>query len=113
MKSSDVIKTEQHSYDIIDLKIIQKSIRKEIANYELVKSEYLYDDDEDRVYKAFTFNRGINDYEVVIHPDFLIKASTEATPSSLIVEISNLLVCILYASIKSGEHIRRGQCKWE
>ena len=87
----------QQTSDRSDLDVIQLVMEDEIANYELTETENLYDEDNDRVYRAFTFNRGVKHHQIVIHPECFIKATSKKIPSSLVVEISNILVCCLYA----------------
>lgn len=89
--------TENHINDINYLDIIQLAFEDEITNYEITETENLWDDEDDRIYRAFTFNRGVKNYQVVITPEYHIKAHTDKMPTSLIVEISNILVCCLYA----------------
>ena len=89
--------TESHSNDIRDLDAIQLVFEDEITNYEITETENLLDDDEDMIYRAFTFNRGVKNHQVVITPECHIKAHTNKIPTSLIVEISNILTCCLYA----------------
>jgi len=89
--------TESHISDISDLDVIQLVFEDEITNYEITETENLWDDEDDRIYRAFTFNRGVKNYQVVITPECHIKAHTDKMPTSLIVEISNILTCCLYA----------------
>ena len=85
--------TESHINDISDLDNIQFVFEEEIGNYEIIETENLWDDEDDRIYRAFTFNRGLKKHQIVITPECFIKATTDRTPSSLIVEISNILIC--------------------
>ena len=88
--------TESHRNDISDLDVIQRVFEDEITNYEITKTENLWDNVEDMIYRAFTFNRGVKNHQVVITPECHIKAHTDNIPTSLIVEISNILTCCLY-----------------
>ena len=88
--------TESHRNDISDLDVIQRIFEDEITNYEITTTENLWDNEEDMIYRAFTFNRGIKNHQVVITPECHIKAHTDKIPTSLIVEISNILTCCLY-----------------
>ena len=88
---------ENHINDISDLDAIQLVFEKEIINYEITDTENLWDDEDDRIYRAFTFNRGVRYHQVVISPECFIKATTDRTPSPLVVEIHNILACCLYA----------------
>ena len=89
--------TESNKNDISDLDVIQVVFEDEITNYEITKTENLWDYEDDRIYRAFTFNRGVKNYQVVITPECHIKAHTNKMPTSLIVEISNILTRCLYA----------------
>ena len=95
--------TESHLIDIEDLDVIQLVFEDEITNYEITETENLWDDEDDRIYRAFTFNRGVKYHQVVISPEHFIKATTDRTPSSLVVEICNILVCCLYAKMTNGD----------
>ena len=95
--------TESHLIDIEDLDVIQLVFEDEITNYEITETENLWDDEDDRIYRAFTFNRGVKYHQVVISPECFINATTDRTPSSLVVEICNILVCCLYAKMTNGD----------
>ena len=97
MNTSDLKEGYRYADDIEHLDIIQLVMENEISNYEITATENLYDEDEERFYRAFTFNRGVKEHQIVIHPECFIKATSKKTPSPLIVEISNALICCLYA----------------
>lgn len=96
MNTSECKETESHKVDIECLDFIQQAIEDEISNYAITEAENLWDTDEDRIYRALTFNRGIRHCRVVITPECFIKATADKAPSSLIVDISNILICCLY-----------------
>ena len=96
MNTSEYKETESHKSDIQDLDFIQQVLEEGIANYVITQSENLWDTDNDRIYRALTFNRGMRYCKVVITPECFIKATADKAPSSLIVEISNILMCCLY-----------------
>ena len=88
---------DKFAEDMNDLDAIQLIMEDEISNYEIIETENLYDEDEERIYREFVFNRGVKHHKIVIHPECFIKAASKKTPSSLIVNISNILVCWIYA----------------
>jgi len=96
MNTSEYKETESHKIDIEWLDFIQQAIEDEISNYVITEAENLWDTDEDRIYRALTFNRGMRYCKVVITPECFIKATVNKAPSSLITDICNILICCLY-----------------
>ena len=96
MPVDNVPTSNQHYNDIADLNDAEILLTKHIVSFEIVSSENLYDEDEDRILRAFKFNRGVKEFEVVIHPDFYIKAASKRTPIELMVDINIVLVDYLY-----------------
>ena len=88
--------SNEHYNDIADLNDAEILLKKHISSFEIVSSENLYDEDDDRVLRAFKLNRGIKEYYVVIHPDFYIKAASERTPVQLMIDMNKILVDYLY-----------------
>ena len=46
------------------LDLIEETLIEDITNYEIIKTENIYDEDEDIVYRAFYFNRGNETYQL-------------------------------------------------
>lgn len=96
MPVDNVPTSNQHYNDIADLNDAEILLKKHISSFEIVSSENLYDEDEDRILRAFKFNRGIREFDVVIHPDFYIKSASRRTPVQLMLDINMILVDYLY-----------------
>ena len=83
------------------LELIEEQLTEDITNWEIIKTENLYDEDEDLVYRGFYFNRGNETHEVAISPDAIIKGCKIDIPSLLVVDISNSLIYLLNNIITS------------
>ena len=77
------------------LDLIEETLIEDITNYEIIKTEDIYDDDEDIVYSEFYFNRGNETYQLAISPNAEIKGCRIDIPSLLILDIANSLIGIL------------------
>ena len=77
------------------LDLIEEQLNEDITNYEITKTEDIFDDDEDIVYRAFYFNRGNETYQIAIAPNTEIKGCRIDIPSLLVVDIANSLIAIL------------------
>ena len=96
MPVNNIPTSNQHYNDIADLNDVEILLKRSIVNFEIVDSEYLYDEESDRVLRVFTFNRGIKKFDVVIHPNFYIESASERTPVQLLVDLNIVLVNYLY-----------------
>ena len=81
------------------LDMIEETLETDITFYELIKTENIYDDEIDIVYRGYTFNRGNEDYKIAISPTGLIKCVSTDIPNQLIIEISNSLIDLLNSII--------------
>ena len=77
------------------LDLIEETLIEDITNYEIIKTENIYDDDEDIVYRAFYFNRGNETYQIAISPSAEIKGCRLDIPRLLILDLANSLIGIL------------------
>ena len=77
------------------LDLIEETLIEDITNYEIIKTENIYDDDEDIVYRAFYFNRANETYQIAIAPNANIKGCRIDIPSLLVLDIANSLIGIL------------------
>ena len=77
------------------LDLIEETLIEDITNYEIIKTENIYDDEEDIVYRAFYFNRGNENYQIAIAPNANIKGCRIDIPSLLVLDIANSLIGIL------------------
>ena len=81
------------------LDMIEETLETDITSYELISSENIYDDEIDIVYRGYTFNRGNEEYKIVISPTGVIKCVSTDIPNQLIIEISNSLIDLLNSII--------------
>ena len=69
------------------LDLIEQSLGDIVSSFELIKTENIYDEDEDIVYRSFTFNRGIEEWVFCIAPNKQIKYFESGVPETLCEEI--------------------------
>ena len=81
------------------LDMIEETLETDITSYELIKTENIYDDEIDIVYRGYTFNRGNEEYKIAISPTGVIKCVSTDIPNQLIIEISNSLIDLLNSII--------------
>ena len=82
------------------LDFIEEQLNEDITNYEIIKTENIFDDDLDIVYRAFYFNRGNETYQIAIAPNTEIKGCRIDIPSLLVVDVANSLIDILNRIIR-------------
>ena len=95
MKKSDYDEETYYQKIAQDLyPLIQMTLNFEdlIADYELTKTEDLWDEDFDQVVRAFFFEKGTSKYIISITPDGLIRMPHTKYPSQLSVQIHNIIV---------------------
>ena len=69
------------------LDLIEQRLNDIVGSFVLIKSENIYDEDEDIVYRSFTFNRGIEEWVFCISPNKQIKYFEYGVPKELIDEV--------------------------
>ena len=69
------------------LDLIEQRLGDIVSSFELIKTENIYDEDEDIVYRSFTFNRGIEEWVFCISPNKQIKYFESGVPETLCEEI--------------------------
>ena len=69
------------------LDLIEQRLNDIVGSFVLIKSENIYDEDEDIVYRSFTFNRGIEEWVFCISPHKQIKYFEYGVPQELIDEV--------------------------
>ena len=90
IKQRDIDDNESNCLDLIEEQLIE-----DITNYEIIKTENIYDEDEDIVYRAFYFNRGNETYQIAIAPNANIKGCKIDIPSLLVLDIANSLIYLM------------------
>ena len=78
--------------DLKPLILITLKAEELIADYALVKTEDLWDEDYDQVVRALFFEKGTREYIITITPEGLIRASHTKYPSQLSTQLHNLIV---------------------
>ena len=78
--------------DLRTLILITLKAEELIADYALVKTEDLWDEDYDQVVRALFFEKGTREYIISITPQGLIRASHTKYPSQLSTQLHNLIV---------------------
>ena len=78
--------------DLKPLILITLTAEELIADYALVKTEDLWDEDYDQVVRALFFEKGTSEYIITITPDGLIRASHTKYPSQLSTQLHNVIV---------------------
>ena len=78
--------------DLKPLILITLKAEELIADYALVKTEDLWDEEYDQVVRALFFEKGTSEYIITITPQGLIRASHTKYPSRLSTQIYNLIV---------------------
>jgi hypothetical protein len=102
----DIPCSDSHYFDIALLDQLQTILEADISNYELREHEDLYDENNDRIIRSFTFNRGIKDYTLILSSDGTMKWVGTRTPKDLIVGIANSIIILLNEIIESRGSIR-------
>ena len=94
MKKSDYDEETYYQKIEEDLRLlIQMTLKFEelIADYELTKTEDLWDEEFDQVVRAFFFEKGTRQYIISITPDGLIRMPHTKYPAQLSVQIHNVV----------------------
>ena len=69
------------------LDLIEQRLNDIVGSFVLIKSENIYDEDEDIVYRSFTFNRGIEEWIFCISPNKQIKYFEYGVPQELVDDV--------------------------
>ena len=69
------------------LDLIEQRLGDIVSSFELIKTENIYDEDEDIVYRSFTFNRGIEEWTFCISPNKQIKYFEYGVPQELVDDV--------------------------
>ena len=90
---------EKAAQNATTLEIFSRAIEREVANYELVKTENLHDEEYDMILNMLLFSRGDDDWTITIGPQGEIRSVQKDTPRDLILQVHNTLTDILYRAI--------------
>lgn len=82
----------KHTGQIETLDEMQWLLEDTIANYAVVHSEDLLDEEEECVSRFVVFNRGTKDFRFVFTPTGYVRYFEERMPTDLMVDIHNVFV---------------------
>ena len=83
--------------DIRALSEVDTILESVLDSYVLSKKEMLFDEDDDRILRAYTFSLRSKEYIIVIHPDLYIKSVAYDPPAELMMVVGNMLISLVYA----------------
>ena len=72
-----------------------------IADWSLEESFFLYDEDEDLIYRFFNFSKGLTKSYLVINSEPQIELISNDLDNHLLLHISNILVDFVIACVRS------------
>ena len=72
-----------------------------IADWSLEESFFLYDEEEDLIYRFFNFSKGITSCYLVINSEPQIELISKDLDNQLLLHISNILIDFVIASVRS------------
>ena len=97
MNKESTVRLGSQLHDIQLLKQVDDILDSVIDSYVLTKKEMLFDEEDDRIIRAYTFNLRGNEYIIVIHPDLYIKSVAYEPPAELMMVVGNMLISLVYA----------------
>ena len=97
MNKEATVRLGSQLYDIQLLKQVDDILDSVIDSYVLTKKEMLFDEDDDRILRAYTFSLRSKEYIIVIHPDLYIKSVAYDPPAELMMVVGNMLISLVYA----------------
>ncbi len=97
MNKEATVRLVSQLHDIQLLKQVDDILDSVIDSYVLTKKEMLFDEEDDRIIRAYTFNLNDNEYIIVIHPDLYIKSVAYEPPAELMMVVGNMLISLVYA----------------
>ena len=80
---------------------IEDLILENIADWSLEESFFLYDEDEDLIYRFFNFSKGTTSCFLVINSEPQIELISNDFDNKLLLHISNILVDFVIACVRS------------
>ena len=80
-----------NDYERCCLNLFEDRLHDCLCSFELIKSENIFDEDTDTVFRSFTFNRGIEEHIFVIAPNKEIKYFEYGVPETLVEEIKDAI----------------------
>ena len=77
--------------DLIPLILMTNNLNMLIADFALIKTEDVWDEEFDQVVRAFFFEKGTRQYIISITPEGLIRMPHTKYPAQLSVQIHNVI----------------------
>jgi hypothetical protein len=83
---------EKIEEDLFPLVLMTQKFEELISDYDLAKTEDVWDEDFNQVVRVFYFEKGTNEYIISITPDGLIRGMHSKYPSRLSHQVHNVVV---------------------
>ena len=80
---------------------IEDLLMQNIADWSLEESFFLYDEDEDLIYRFFNFSKGTTSCYLVINSEPQIELISSEFDNKLLLHISNILIDFVIACVRS------------
>ena len=80
---------------------IEDMFLENIADWSLEESFFLYDDEEDLIYRFFNFSKGMTKNFLVLNSEPQIELISNELDNKLLLHISNILVDFVIACVRS------------
>ena len=80
---------------------IENMMMENIADWSLEESFFLYDDDQDLIYRFFNFSKGMMSCYLVINSEPQMELISKEMDNKLLLHISNILIEFVIACIRS------------
>ena len=79
---------------------VEDTMIENIADWSLEESFFLYDDDQDLIYRFFNFSKGLTKNYLVINSEPQIELISNEFDNKLLLHISNILIDFVIACIR-------------
>ena len=80
---------------------VEDTMIENIADWSLDESFFLYDDDEDLIYRFFNFSKGMTKNYLVINSEPQIELISNEFDNKLLLHISNILIDFVISCVRS------------
>ena len=80
---------------------IENMMMENIADWSLEESFFLYDDDQDLIYRFFNFSKGMMSCYLVINSEPQMELISKEMDNKLLLHISNILIDFVIACVRS------------
>ena len=80
---------------------IEDLLLENIADWSLEESFFLYDDEEDLIYRFFNFSKGLTKSYLVINSESQLELISQDLDNKLLLHISNILIDFVISCVRS------------